>query len=46
VEFEGRGSGHGAGLCQWGAAGAARAGEGYRAILARYYPGTEIIKMY
>jgi stage II sporulation protein D len=44
--FRGRGAGHGAGLCQWGAAGAARAGEGYRAILARYYPGTEIVRMY
>ena len=44
--FEGRGSGHGAGLCQWGAAGWARAGEGYRQILARYYPGTEIVRMY
>jgi len=44
--FTGRGSGHGAGLCQWGAAGAAAAGEGYRAILARYYPGTEIVRMY
>ncbi len=44
--FEGRGAGHGAGLCQWGAAGAAREGDGYRAILARYYPGTEIVRMY
>jgi stage II sporulation protein D len=44
--FEGRGSGHGAGLCQWGAAGLARAGEDYRRILARYYPGTELVKMY
>jgi stage II sporulation protein D len=44
--FDGRGAGHGAGLCQWGAAGAARAGEGYRAILARYYPGTELVQMY
>ena len=44
--LEGRGKGHGVGLCQWGAAGRARAGEGYRAILARYYPGTEIVRMY
>jgi stage II sporulation protein D len=42
----GRGSGHGAGLCQWGAAGWAREGVGYRAILRRYYRGTEIVKMY
>jgi len=46
IVFDGRGAGHGAGLCQWGAAGAARAGEGYRAILARYYPGTELVRMY
>jgi stage II sporulation protein D len=44
--FDGRGSGHGAGLCQWGAAGFAREGKGYREILAHYYPGTEIVVMY
>ncbi len=44
--FEGTGSGHGAGLCQWGAAGRARAGEDYRRILQVYYPGTELVKMY
>lgn len=44
--FDGRGSGHGAGLCQWGAAGFAREGKTYREILAHYYPGTEIVVMY
>jgi stage II sporulation protein D len=44
--FDGRGAGHGAGLCQWGAAGFAREGRGYREILAHYYPGTEIVVMY
>ncbi len=44
--FEGRGSGHGAGLCQWGAAGMAREGATYREILGRYYPGTDVVKMY
>jgi stage II sporulation protein D len=44
--FAGRGSGHGAGLCQWGAAGFAREGKGYREILTHYYPGTEIVVMY
>lgn len=44
--FEGQGSGHGAGLCQWGAAGRAGAGEDYRKILASYYRGTELVKMY
>lgn len=40
--FTGEGWGHGVGLCQFGANGMARRGEGYREILARYYPGTEI----
>jgi stage II sporulation protein D len=44
--FVGRGQGHGAGLCQHGAAGLARAGKGYREILARYYPGTDVTRMY
>jgi stage II sporulation protein D len=38
----GVGSGHGIGLCQRGAAAMARAGAGYRAILAHYYPNTSI----
>jgi stage II sporulation protein D len=44
--FDGRGQGHGAGLCQWGAAGLAREGKSYREILAHYYPGAEIVRMY
>ena len=44
--FEGRGRGHGAGLCQWGAAGLAREGKGYRDILAFYYPGADVVRMY
>jgi stage II sporulation protein D len=44
--FEGRGRGHGAGLCQWGAAGLAREGKGYREILAHYYPGAAVVRMY
>lgn len=44
--FEGRGQGHGAGLCQWGAAGLARQGKGYREILEHYYPGTRVVKLY
>ncbi len=38
----GEGWGHGVGLCQFGANGMARRGAGFRDILARYYPGTEI----
>ena len=44
--FEGTGLGHGAGMSQHGAAGMARAGSTYREILAHYYPGTEVVKMY
>jgi stage II sporulation protein D len=44
--FEGRGQGHGAGMCQWGAAAMARDGGTYREILARYYPGTDVVRMY
>jgi stage II sporulation protein D len=46
VAFRGRGRGHGAGLCQWGAAGFAREGKGYREILLHYYPGAEVVRMY
>ena len=44
--FRGRGSGHGVGLCQWGARARALRGSDYRAILAHYYPGAEIRRMY
>ena len=40
--FHGRGSGHGVGLCQTGAAEMAREGRGYREILAQYFPGTTL----
>lgn len=42
VRFRGGGWGHGVGLCQEGAAGRARAGQGYRAILDHYYPGARL----
>jgi stage II sporulation protein D len=44
--FRGKGSGHGVGLCQWGARGRALKGASYREILAHYYPGAEIRRMY
>jgi len=40
--FEGRGSGHGAGLCQAGALQLAKAGRPEAEILAHYYPGTQM----
>ncbi len=44
--FKGRGSGHGVGLCQWGAKGMAEDGYTYREILEHYFPGTEIRRWY
>jgi stage II sporulation protein D len=46
VEAEGRGYGHGVGMCQWGAIGRARAGQRYDEILLSYYPGAELRKIY
>jgi SpoIID/LytB domain protein len=43
--FEGRGFGHGRGMSQWGAEGAAANGVDHRAILAAYYPGTRLEHM-
>jgi len=42
--FEGRGFGHGVGLCQTGALARARAGQSPRDILAFYYPGTALTR--
>ena len=41
--FSGKGSGHGVGLCQWGAKVMADEGKGYREILEHYYPGTVLV---
>lgn len=46
LHFTGRGYGHGAGLCQWGAKVLASRGSNYREILAHYYPGTELQRLY
>ncbi len=45
-QFSGRGYGHGAGLCQWGAKALADEGLSYRDILSHYYPGTELQQLY
>jgi SpoIID/LytB domain protein len=42
--FEGRGLGHGLGLCQYGAMEMARQGYAYPEILRHYFPGSEIEK--
>ena len=41
----GSGFGHGHGMSQWGAYGAARKGLGWQKILAFYYPGTKLTTM-
>jgi len=44
--FQGRGYGHGVGLCQYGAKGMAEAGHNYRNILKFYYSDAEVGKRY
>lgn len=44
--FTGRGYGHGAGLCQWGAKALSDKGWDYRDILSHYYPGAELQHLY
>ena len=47
IEFyDGRGYGHGVGMCQWGAQGMAKAGYAHRQILEFYYPGSRIMQAY
>jgi stage II sporulation protein D len=43
--IEGRGHGHGVGLCQWGARGMALAGSGPLDIIQHYYPGAEVVSV-
>ena len=45
-EVHGRGFGHGAGMCQWGAIARARAGQTSEEILSTYYPGTRLSRVY
>lgn len=40
--FTTRGYGHGVGMSQWGAKAMAEQGQDYAAILAHYYPGTQL----
>jgi stage II sporulation protein D len=43
---DGRGAGHGVGFCQWGAVGRSRAGQSFETILAAYFPGTSLDRLY
>jgi len=44
VLFDGSGFGHGVGLCQFGAAGLAKAGKEWREIVGYYYRGAKLVK--
>lgn len=44
-QFEGRGFGHGVGLCQYGAKAMAERGKNYRQILAHYFPGADLVRI-
>gem|GEM_PF-3030636 len=46
VKFKGRGSGHGVGLCQWGAKRMGELGFTRDQILAHYYPGVKIARIW
>lgn len=46
VTFQGKGLGHGVGLCQYGAEQLAKDGKDYREILSWYYPGAKIVEAY
>jgi stage II sporulation protein D len=46
VTISGRGFGHGVGMCQYCARGFAERGETWQAMLARFYPGAALTKMY
>ena len=46
VRVDGGGSGHGVGMCQWGAIGRARAGQPFHEILLSYFPGTQLLRSY
>ena len=45
VHFEGKGYGHGIGMCQDGAYGMAKNGKNYQQILKNYYPGSKITEV-
>lgn len=43
---EGSGAGHGVGMCQWGAVARSRDGSAWPEILAAYFPGAELARLY
>ena len=45
LEFVGAGSGHGVGMCQWGARMQAESGRSYEQILSFYFPGSNLAEV-
>jgi stage II sporulation protein D len=46
VHLNGRGFGHGVGMCQWGARRLARMGKDFKEILKHYYPKGSLVRLY
>ncbi len=46
INLEGRGYGHGVGLCQYGAEALSKRGQTWQEILSRYYPGATVQQTY
>jgi stage II sporulation protein D len=46
LRADGKGWGHGVGMCQWGAVGRARVGQDARTILMTYFPGVRVERWY
>ena len=46
IIINGKGSGHGVGMCQWGAIAQSKIGINYKVILNHYFPGTKIKNIY
>ena len=45
-KIKGSGSGHGVGMCQWGAIGLSKQGFKFKDIIKFYYTGVEVVKEY
>jgi stage II sporulation protein D len=45
IIIKGKGAGHGAGMCQWGAIYMSTAGKNYKEIIAHYFPSLKIKKL-
>jgi stage II sporulation protein D len=44
--FDGRGNGHGVGMCQWGAKEMGERGQTFPTILSHYYPASRIVRVW